>query len=498
MKFSLSQYKKLCEACNDILLESKDNLTRQSIPWLHVLNEHPTTLKKYNQLWLKENYFKDILKFFIFFLLSLLKKGQNKEKDFLKKPGLNVDVLIISHLFHKSQLKEVEDFYFGDLTRKLEEQNLNSIRFMLNHTSTSSEDLIKSETTSKFNPSTYFFLDSLNKKTMIKIFKDLFLESIKLRKDSIEETDIFKKKVLRHASYQALSISSFKSCIYFFELYEILEKLKPSFVLITLEGHAREKLTFFCSKLFSKKIISIGYQHTILFPNQNAIKNYVSKKFIPNMIFTSGEINKKILKKKLSDVYDIKIENVGTFRSKQKKIKNSKTVTKKYCLILPDGNIEDIKNFSHLVEKINIPEKDFLVRLHPSYSLDVLQNKYKLFLRYPKNVEFSKEKDLILDLEKSTYAIYRGSGAIIYALQNGLEPIYFEVNKELPLDPLIDFRENITKVSNVDQLRKALNNFEEINPNIADKNSNKLKELGSKYFEPYNYSKIINFLKSNL
>ena len=181
-----------------------------------------------------------------------------------------------------------------------------------------------------------------------------------------------------------------------------------------------------------------------------------------------------------------------------KKAKITKTSAEKYCLILPDGNIEDIKNFSYLVEKINIPEKKFLVRLHPNYSLDVLQNKYKLFLRYPKNVEFSKEKDLMLDLEKSTYAIYRGSGAVIYALQNGLKPIYFEVNKELPLDPLIDFRENITKVSNSDQLNKAFKNFEGIYPNIEDENSNKLKELGLKYFEPINYSKIINFLKTNL
>ena len=67
MKFSSNQYEKLCKACNDILLDSKENLIRQSIPWLHVLNEHPTALKKYNQLWLKENSFKDISKFFIFF-----------------------------------------------------------------------------------------------------------------------------------------------------------------------------------------------------------------------------------------------------------------------------------------------------------------------------------------------------------------------------------------------------------------------------------------------
>ena len=498
MKFSSNQYEKLCKACNDILLDSKENLIRQSIPWLHVLNEHPTALKKYNQLWLKENSFKDISKFFIFFLLSLLKKEQKKEIDFLRKSSSNANTLIISHLINKSHLKEEDDFYFGDLTRKLEEQNLNSIRFLINHTSTSSKDLLKSENFSSLNPSTYFFLDSLSKKTILKIFKDLFLESIKLRKDSIKEKDIFKKKVLKHASYQALTISSFKSCIYFFELYEILDKLKPRFVLTTFEGHVREKLTFFCSKLFSKKIISIGYQHTILFPKQNSIKNYVSKKFIPDMIFTPGEINKKILKKQLPNIYDIKIENVGTFKTIQKKAKITKTSAEKYCLILPDGNIEDIKNFSYLVEKINIPEKKFLVRLHPNYSLDVLQNKYKLFLRYPKNVEFSKEKDLMLDLEKSTYAIYRGSGAVIYALQNGLKPIYFEVNKELPLDPLIDFRENITKVSNSDQLNKAFKNFEGIYPNIEDENSNKLKELGLKYFEPINYSKIINFLKTNL
>ena len=40
------------------------------------------------------------------------------------------------------------------------------------------------------------------------------------------------------------------------------------------------------------------------------------------MIFTPGEINKKILKKQLPNIYDIKIENVGTFKTIQKKSKN--------------------------------------------------------------------------------------------------------------------------------------------------------------------------------
>ena len=40
------------------------------------------------------------------------------------------------------------------------------------------------------------------------------------------------------------------------------------------------------------------------------------------MIFTPGEINKKILKKQLPNIYDIKIENVGTFKNYSKKSKN--------------------------------------------------------------------------------------------------------------------------------------------------------------------------------
>ena len=47
----LNQYQKLCEYCDRILKSEASTAVTKAIPWLHVLNPHPTTQERYRGLW---------------------------------------------------------------------------------------------------------------------------------------------------------------------------------------------------------------------------------------------------------------------------------------------------------------------------------------------------------------------------------------------------------------------------------------------------------------
>lgn len=45
------RYYSLCKSCDDILLAKGTSIARMSISELHILNEHPVNLKKYDEIY---------------------------------------------------------------------------------------------------------------------------------------------------------------------------------------------------------------------------------------------------------------------------------------------------------------------------------------------------------------------------------------------------------------------------------------------------------------
>ena len=60
MSLNQEKYEQLCKTCDYILEEFSDNISISSLPWLHVLNEHPTNLIKYSHIWEDEAVLKNI------------------------------------------------------------------------------------------------------------------------------------------------------------------------------------------------------------------------------------------------------------------------------------------------------------------------------------------------------------------------------------------------------------------------------------------------------
>ena len=118
-------YKDLCNACDDVLLEGELSETRLAISWLHILKSESTYLNRYQALFSALNStFKIHLLRLMFFYLSIIiiriltgirSSGLsiNKNLKIIEK-----DVLFISHITNNDFFYKQNDLYFGDIPKR--------------------------------------------------------------------------------------------------------------------------------------------------------------------------------------------------------------------------------------------------------------------------------------------------------------------------------------------------------------------------------------------
>ena len=105
----------------------------------------------------------------------------------------------------------------------------------------------------------------------------------------------------------------------------------------------------------------------------------------------------------------------------------------------------------------------------------------------PKNVILSNAS-LTKDIEKSSYALYRGTTAVIEAIYGNLMPIYLSDNSGMTID-LLHEAGNERKIANNTQ------DFIKIVNNDTPYSNGKLIDYCKRYFMPLDYSVLIKELK---
>ena len=94
--------------------------------------------------------------------------------------------------------------------------------------------------------------------------------------------------------------------------------------------------------------------------------------------------------------------------------------------------------------------------MHPILDFKKLKNNNDKLKYLPDNVIFSNES-LAYDINRSSYALYRGSTSIVQSILGGLIPIYFRSKNEMTINPLYEVNEYIINVSTSNELIDAIN-----------------------------------------
>ena len=432
MNFNKKNYFKIVKYLNQILLSNSINNFKYNIPFLFINREHPVFFSRYIS---KENH---KLKFFlrnlyhVFYKLFCSLSPRNIKSDFDSLPK-KVDFLFVSHLTNVNQIKNLDDQYFGNVINDLVEKNFKCLVIYINHTNYKKQYLInKTKSLNKFIipknanflSEIQFLFNSYKGYTNLKVFKE-------------NNNEIFKQLKYEIFSIDTIGVLRFK-----FFYNKILNKINPSFVVSTFEGHAYERQVFHNSKLFNPRIINFAYQHSIISKYVNTLSLKLNdNSYNPDVILCSGKSSFNFFKN-FSNFKNLPVHVLGSknySESDPKEFDNS--IKRNSCLILPEGIYSEclvLLDFAVSSAKLNT-SISFIFRLHPIVNLEKLKSLYKMNDDYPSNLIFSKSL-FIEDINASSWVLYRGSSAVFKAIEHGLIPIYLSKEHELDIDSLHDLK----------------------------------------------------------
>ena len=456
------------------------------MPFLHIMRGHPDSLRPYQSLFegASDNnsslhsplsLHKKILKFL--FSSNCQASNSNSCKD--------IDVVFVSHLVNVEHLNSDSDFYFSDLPKYLKSRQVNCLIILINHTNESCKTLskcINNSTTQRIVLSKSFSLT----RDFLTVFS-LIREMLVMKLTSFKENGLL-KKILSRASSVKLLGGPLSSLIIGKQVDNILKLHNPKAIITTYEGHAWERVVYSIANQHNKKILRIGYQHAVVTKNTHSMARSLGEKCDPDLIFSSGKITHNFLKKSLNGAHS-KFSVLGSEKSLGS-LEAHNDKQNKTCLILPEGSLEECNLlFGFSIKCANkLPNIDFIWRLHPKMSFEqVLEYMSIDRNNLPKNIIISN-LSLTKDIEKSSFALYRGTTAIIEAIYKGVFPIYLSTGSGMAIDFLYDAEGERGVVESTEGFAKVINDD-------VPHNSDKLINYCNQYFQPLEHEVLLQELK---
>lgn len=499
-KLTQQQYDYIVEHCDATLVKYQSDISVVGIAWLHVLNSHPANQLKYIYVFNPRPFWHSVKQFIyrsaVLIADLFLSIFSFPKKKICIEPGTNL--LFISHLISAKTKRSDPDFYFRDLPDHLQQQGYHTAVALLNHTKdfTGWTDEDNNHVSKKIIiPKRLSF-----KKELVLLARSLKTAFFFL-KQSFLEKDALKRSFLSELSANVFSPDTIRA----FKIYEtiktLIERSGIHSVVLTWEGHSWERLICYAAKHTGKKINTIAYQHTILFPSSHALKRSIGIDYDPDIILTVGAVTKKIIESS-PGFNSVKVLEYGSPRLVKRNIYSGDDRLQNACLVAPEGLINEcIILFVFGVETAKLmPRTTFIFRTHPVMSFEEVQSKDNRLQQLPSNVIVSSYEKIEDDFKRCSWLLYRSSSVSFFGILAGLRPVYLQLKEELSIDPLYLLRSWRLIVNNPDQLVSIINNDKN---SSAEERSHERKEavvFSETYMIPYDkqlFEKILEQDKIN-
>ena len=505
--FNEEEYRKLCESCDRVLLGQDSSIARVAISWLHIVREHPVFLENYSDIIDSRKSIMSFAKFWLRkfrnwagWMRQLVRSIMSGREIWCSTDisTFDTDILFVSHLLNASLAGHDNDFYFDNLHNDLAKNNLTSLIVLINHSGVSGKKL-----SGKWAENTTpraILSKSLKLLSEASLYLRLRRESIRLKRLAKTEGSCLYQRVLNRASDEAMASGSHAALRIATQIGTLVAKVKPKVIVVTHEGHAWERVVFAAARIAQQSIICIGYQHSALFRLQHAVRRNLDKQYNPDQILTAGAITCTQLEN-AADLSRIPISVLGSNRISAasgdikdyiKKHEQVDSKTTPICLVIPEGIISEchiLFEYSLACAKL-LPHIKFIWRLHPLVSFDAIMSRNHRLKTLPDNVVLS-EKKIGEDIACSRWALYRGTTAVIQAVNSGLQPIYLKLPGEMTIDPLYELESWRVKVEFVMDFIHIVNTYDNKYSQSLKEDADTAKKYCENYFLPFDY-KVLN------
>lgn len=244
---------------------------------------------------------------------------------------------------------------------------------------------------------------------------------------------IEKRRILTRAAYFQHGRSTMANLVLKSRLSETILRVKPKILVLTIEGHAHEKIVVDVSRSLIKNIKIVGYQHAPIVPGQLNLFRIISNFYPDDYFVTTGEVTKSLA---VAHKPNCIVEILGSVKAKQFEYQQ-KNSGKVQALVSPEGTKESLLKFIDLVNEIApiLPNIRFVLRYHPALDRVAL-GMIKSRLLPVSNI-VNSSSSLSEDLRQSHLVLFRSSAIGIEGLCYGAFPMHINQEGDDALNPLI-------------------------------------------------------------
>ena len=128
------------------------------------------------------------------------------------------------------------------------------------------------------------------------------------------------------------------------------------------------------------------------------------------------------------------------------------------------------------------------MRTHPIIDIDEIFKILKIEKKkLPKNVIISKNKNILKNIKRTSFVLFRGSAAVLQSILAGNIPIYLKMTDDININPIQEFKNEIKTVSNFKELDKLSKSY------ISKKQTNLklIENIKKNYYKKFNINKLI-------
>ena len=475
----ISKYQELCKTFDQVL---KNNAATPQIianNYLHILNSSPEFLKRFNLS--KIGKIQALIKFKLIYIVRAFQSIFDGAHYYTRQKETESEVLFVSHLTNKRQILKDNDAYFGDLPNQLLQNGISNSIVLINHAKVSKKKVLEGWSDSKIQR--FILSSSLNFISEVSAYFSQLKSKRQLKSilKGLQIDEVLAQDILNNQ----LSSNTFNALRVARQVTDIARITNAKFIVTTYQGHAWKRLVFFYAREFNPNIRCLSYQHAAVFKHQHAIKRPLNKNYNPDVILTSGLIGKEIFKH--VQLQGSKVSCIGSPKhSESILVKNQN----KCCLVIPEVFVKECLSLFDLsidYAKKNLNQK-FIWRLHPGLSYNKLKSQSSILKNLPNNIYLSVGS-LDDDIKRCDSVLYRGSTAVINAINAGLKPIYYQQSSdELSIDPIYTHKKGKSIVHNQEELGLALDR------NIDDKTMQSLQDFAQDFYTPLDANAILEML----
>ncbi len=450
------QFEYIVTQCDAVLTEHESVFSIVGIAWLNVLHSHPSIQERYVHVFHKRNageLFRDVVKGTGILLADITLSFVTifKKRDSENLP-LKTNVLFISHLLNAKTPKDAPDFYFQDLPVYLQQRGYHTAIGLMNHVKGFTGWQARGKHLQN-EPEKFVLPRRLHFRAELLLLGRCLKTAGFFFKQYLREKEPLKKSFLLELSGNTLSPHTLRAYRLFESISAFVQNTNTQVIALTWEGHSWEKMVCHAARTAGRKIRSIGYQHTILYPSSHSVKRSVGAAFDPDIILTVGSVTRDILRS--SDCLDkINIQVYGSPRITTARGERIQRQIQNGCLVAPDGLVNEcIILFTFAIEAAQLmPGTDFIFRTHPAINFSDLQEQETKLRDLPQNVIISTNKEINDDFKQCSWLLYRVSSVSFFAVLEGLRPVYLRIENEIVNDVLYELNSWRKHISNAGEL----------------------------------------------